>query len=98
MRIRSVHGGDDALPLGRLILYGLAAGGSEGVRSVLEFLFDDSRKAMLLAGSQVFQEAKRVTTSLNSVRHDAGSRFRSLRLRQDTATVVCSHGASRRRR
>lgn len=43
--------GADAVAVGRPVLYGLGLGGAQGVQSVLEFLEQDLKTAMLLSGA-----------------------------------------------
>jgi isopentenyl diphosphate isomerase/L-lactate dehydrogenase-like FMN-dependent dehydrogenase len=48
--------GADAVALGRPVLYGLALGGSAGVKSVYDRLRDELTRAMLIAGAQKVNE------------------------------------------
>lgn len=49
--VRAVAMGADAVAVGRPILYGLGLGGAQGVQSVIEFLENDLKTAMLLTGA-----------------------------------------------
>lgn len=49
--VRALAMGADAVAVGRPVLYGLGLGGAQGVQSVLEFLEQDLKTAMLLSGA-----------------------------------------------
>lgn len=49
--IRAVAMGANAVAVGRPMLYGLGMGGAEGVKSVIDFLAQDLKSAMLLSGA-----------------------------------------------
>jgi L-lactate dehydrogenase (cytochrome) len=50
--VKSLALGADACAIGRPYLYGLAAGGTEGVSSALSILFDEYDRSMALAGAR----------------------------------------------
>ncbi|MDY4594714.1 MAG: alpha-hydroxy-acid oxidizing protein [[Pasteurella] aerogenes] len=49
--VRAIAMGANAVAVGRPMLYGLAMGGAEGVQSVIEWLANDLKSAMLLSGA-----------------------------------------------
>lgn len=49
--VRAVAMGANAVAVGRPVLYGLGMGGAQGVQSVIEFLNNDLKTAMLLTGA-----------------------------------------------
>ncbi|MDX0312523.1 histidine kinase [Sinorhizobium meliloti] len=51
--------GADAVAVGRPVLYGLGLGGSEGVRSVIDFLAAELSATMLLAGTAKLTDIRR---------------------------------------
>jgi isopentenyl diphosphate isomerase/L-lactate dehydrogenase-like FMN-dependent dehydrogenase len=59
--------GADAVVIGRLTAYGLAAGGEAGVRRVIELLREELRTLMILAG---LPDLKSVTPDLIAPRED----------------------------
>jgi lactate oxidase len=58
---RALALGATAVAVGRPVLYGLAVGGAEGVRSVLEYLRDDLKTAMLLSGARKVSDITRTS-------------------------------------
>ena len=68
--LKAIALGADAVAVGRPQLWGLAAGGSEGVRRVLEMLRDEFSLAMALCGARTIAE---ITPDL-LVEHPPGSR------------------------
>ena len=50
--VKALALGADACSIGRPYLYGLAAGGSEGVRRALELLRDEYDRTMILSGAE----------------------------------------------
>ncbi|QEY25368.1 alpha-hydroxy-acid oxidizing protein [Neisseria zalophi] len=49
--VRAIAMGADAVAVGRPMLYGLAMGGAQGVKSVIDYLNNDLKSAMLLSGA-----------------------------------------------
>lgn len=55
--VKALARGADAVAVGRPVLWGLAVGGAEGVREVLELLRDEVDEAMALCGCRTVEEA-----------------------------------------
>ncbi len=56
--VRAIAMGADAVAVGRPVLFGLGMGGAEGVQSVLEWLNNDLKTAMLLSGTRSLADIK----------------------------------------
>lgn len=57
---KAIASGADVVAIGRPVIYGLALGGWRGVVSVLDYLKQDLRRVMWLAGTQNVEEIKQV--------------------------------------
>lgn len=57
---KAIASGADVVAIGRPIIYGLALGGWRGVVSVLDYLKNDLRRVMTLAGTQTIEDIKQV--------------------------------------
>ena len=55
---KAIASGADVVAIGRPVIYGLALGGWRGVVSVFEYLKQDLRRVMILAGTQTIQDIK----------------------------------------
>ena len=57
---KAIAMGADVVAIGRPVIYGLALGGWRGVVSVFDYLKQDLRRVMWLAGTQTVEEIKKV--------------------------------------
>ena len=57
---KAIASGADVVAIGRPLIYGLALGGWRGVVSVLDYLKNDLRRVMTLAGTQTIEDIKQV--------------------------------------
>ena len=57
---KAIAMGADVVAIGRPVIYGLALGGWRGVVSVFDYLKNDLRRVMWLAGTQNVEEIKNV--------------------------------------
>lgn len=57
---KAIASGADVVAIGRPVIYGLALGGWRGVVSVFDYLKQDLRRVMILAGTQTIQDIKNV--------------------------------------
>ena len=57
---KAIASGADVVAVGRPVIYGLALGGWRGVVSVLDYLKQDLRRVMILAGTQTVQDIKQI--------------------------------------
>jgi isopentenyl diphosphate isomerase/L-lactate dehydrogenase-like FMN-dependent dehydrogenase len=57
---KAIASGADVVAIGRPVIYGLALGGWRGVVSVLDYLKNDLRRVMTLAGTQTIEDIKQV--------------------------------------
>ena len=55
---KAIASGADIVAVGRPVLFGLALGGSEGVKSVLDYFKKDLERVMQLAGAQTVADIK----------------------------------------
>ena len=55
---KAIASGADVVAIGRPVIYGLALGGWRGVVSVLDYLKQDLRRVMTLAGTYSIQDIK----------------------------------------
>lgn len=58
---KAIASGADVVAIGRPVIYGLALGGWRGVVSVFDYLKQDLRRVMWLAGAQTIDEIKNTT-------------------------------------
>ena len=56
---KALASGADLVAIGRPVIYGLALGGSVGVRQVFEHLNDELKTVMQLSGTQTIKDVKR---------------------------------------
>ena len=56
---KALASGADLVAIGRPVIYGLALGGSVGVRQVFEHLNDELKTVMQLSGTQTIEDVKR---------------------------------------
>ena len=56
---KALASGADLVAIGRPVIYGLALGGSIGVRQVFEHLNDELKTVMQLSGTQTIEDVKR---------------------------------------
>lgn len=57
---KAIASGADVVAIGRPVIYGLALGGWRGVVSVFDYLKNDLRRVMTLAGAQTIEDIKHI--------------------------------------
>lgn len=67
---KAIASGADVVAIGRPVIYGLALGGWRGVVSVFNYLKDDLRRVMWLAGTQNISDIKNVKLRMSTGRCD----------------------------